>query len=122
MVAIEVQDAYTDGTSRFDNVFVAAEKFRGNLSREQRQQAVWDALDAGPDDLIGQPAEAPSVTKAVAEDALVRPYERWQRWKVTRIEAQARGMPAPVVNALTAREDLAWLDYVAAVQAWRAAP
>ena len=46
-------------------------------------------------------------------------YETWQRWRATRLEAEARNMNAAVRLALTTREDLAWAAYVAAIGAWR---
>lgn len=46
-------------------------------------------------------------------------YGDWQRWKNTRLEAQARGLSAAVVTALTNRENAAWGDYTNAIQEWR---
>lgn len=46
-------------------------------------------------------------------------FADWQRWKITRQEAQSRGLPAAVINALTNREDAAWQDYGAALLEWR---
>lgn len=48
-------------------------------------------------------------------------YGDWQRWKNTRIEAQARGLAALIITALTNRENAAWSDYAAAVNEWRQA-
>ena len=45
-------------------------------------------------------------------------YEIWQRWKLTRLEAQARSLQAAVVTALTARENAAWSDYAQALLDW----
>lgn len=59
--------------------------------------------------------------KADLETYMVSLYETWQRWKTSRIEAQARAMAAPVITAVQAREDAAWTAYAAAVNSWRLA-
>lgn len=64
-----------------------------------------------PDD--AQPA------KVRAERELEDRYADWQRWKATREEAQARGLGAAVITALTNRENAAWTDYAAAILEWR---
>ena len=57
--------------------------------------------------------------KVRLERELEDAYADWQRWKATRIEAQARSLQAIIINALTNREDAAWTTYVAAIQSWR---
>lgn len=120
-IAVEVTNAYTDGSSRFDTVYVSRDDLRGRTP-EERRQAIIDALDDDPlTGIADQPATAPTVTKAI-ETRMVAVYEDWQRWKNTRQEAQSRALPAAAVNALTNREDAAWGRYVTAIQAWRTAP
>ena len=120
LIEVEVTEAYTDGRSRFDTVFVEAEKLRGTRTAAQRLQAVWDAVeDAQLDELTGNAVAAPAVDRDILEDRMVELYERWQRWKATRAEAQARGMASAVVTALTARENAAWAAYGDAIAAWR---
>ena len=48
-------------------------------------------------------------------------WSDWQRWKTTREEAQARGLAAPIVTALTNRENASWTAYAAAIAEWRTA-
>ena len=48
-------------------------------------------------------------------------WSDWQRWKTTREEAQARGLAAPIVTALTNRENASWSAYAAAIAEWRQA-
>lgn len=60
-------------------------------------------------------------SKADLEEFLDGPFERWQRWKTTRLEAQARAAPAAVVTALQTREDTAWKAYLQSINAWRTA-
>lgn len=72
-------------------------------------------------DLAGALGAGPT-TRSDREPALAHAYERWWRWKQTRAEAAARGLPAAVLTALQAREDATWTDYLAALQAWRLAP
>ena len=122
-VVVEVENAYTDGTSRFDRVFVPAEDLRGKTP-EERRQAIRDALDDDPlAGIAGEDATAePTQTKALLERRMEALYADWQRWKTTRLEAQARSLAQAVITALTNREDAAWTRYVAAIQAWRQAP
>ena len=121
-IDVEVTNAYTDGRSRFDRVWVSRDELRGKTPSE-RAQAIFDALD---DDLLegvrDQPASAPAVTKDILETRMQALYADWKRWKDTRQEAQTRALPAAAVNALTNREDAAWGRYVTAIQAWRSAP
>jgi hypothetical protein len=121
MVEIETENAYTDGRSRFDEVFIPWIQLRGGKTVEQKQQAVYDAV---PDELAvlnGSPVEEPPQTKDVLEDKMIDLYADWQRWKETRLEAQARAVPATYITALTNRENKAWDDYAAAINAWRLA-
>lgn len=122
-VTIEVENAYTDGGSRFDRVFVADKDVRGRTA-EERRQAIRDALDDDPlAGIAGEDADsAPTQTKAILERRMEALYADWQRWKTTRVEAQARSLAQAVITALTNREDAAWTRYVAAIQAWRQAP
>ncbi len=120
-VTIEHENAYTNGSSRFEKVHVSDAAVRGK-SRDQVRQAIKDAADADPiADIIGEDVAAPTPTKPILEERMVAQYERWQRWKNTRLEAQARGLAGAVVTAVTNVENDAWGDYVAAVQAWRQA-
>lgn len=122
MVAIEVTGAYTDGSSRFDRVFVAREDLRGRTP-EERRQSILDALDDDPlAGIAGQEVVAPTETKAILERRMESLFAVWRRWKETRLEAQARSLPAGVVTALTNREDAAWAAYAAAILQWRSTP
>lgn len=122
MVAVEITDAYTDGSSRIDRVFVAREDLRGR-TLEERRQAIMDALDDDPlAGIAGVEASAPTQTKAIFERRMDELFADWQRWKTTRLEAKARSLPAGVVTALTNREDAAWAAYAAAILQWRGAP
>lgn len=49
-------------------------------------------------------------------------YQFWQMWKLVRAEAIVRAAPAPVLTALTAKEDAAWAALLAVIQTWRTAP
>lgn len=122
-VQVEYTEAYTDGTSRMEWVFVAAADVRGK-SREERIEALRDAVSDGiVADVQGVDLrDAPTQTKAVLEARMVRQYERWQRWKLTREEAAARSLATAVVNALAGVENSAWTTYLASIQAWRSAP
>ena len=122
-VVVEVENAYTDGTSRFDRVVVPAEDLRGTTP-EERRQAIRDALDDDPlAGISGEDADsAPTQTKAILERRMEALYADWQRWRNTRIEAQARSLAAGAITALTNREDAAWTRYVGAIQVWRQAP
>jgi hypothetical protein len=120
-VTIEVTNAYTDGSSRFDRVFVEREAVEGKTLAERRQ-ALFAAAAADPvADLRGEEVAEPTPTKEILEERAVARYEQWQRWKTTRVEAEGRGLAAPVVSALQAREDVAWAAYLAVLNAWRQA-
>lgn len=122
IVTIEVTNAYTNGESRFDRVFVERSAMVGK-AKAQRRQAVFEALDDDPvGDIAGEAVVEPTATKEIFEARSIAKYEAWQRWKTTRVEAQARSAPAPVVTALQNREDAVWAEYLALLQAWRAAP
>ena len=122
-VTIEAEDAYTDGSSRFDRVFVPIEDLRGKTA-EERRQAIRDALDDDPlAGIAGEDADSsPTQTKAILERRMEALFADWPRRKTTRTEAQARSVAAAAITALTNREDAAWARYVVAIQAWRAAP
>lgn len=118
-ITVEVTDAYTDGSSRFDQVYVARDELRGK-TRAERLQAVFDAVDDDPmGDLAGEIVSAPVATKEILERRAEAKYADWQRWKVTREEAEKRALAKPVVAALTAREDAAWTAYLADLNDWR---
>jgi hypothetical protein len=121
-IDIEVPGAYTDGTSRIDRVFVAREDLRGR-TLEERKQAILDALADDPlAGIAGREASAPTQTRAIFERRMESLYADWQRWKNTRLEAQARALGVASMNALTNREDAAWAAYAAAILQWRSAP
>jgi hypothetical protein len=62
---------------------------------------------------------SPAQTKNDLEFSRVRiAYETWQLWKTTRLEAQARSLAAPIVTALTNRENAAWADHAQALLDW----
>ena len=122
LLEIEVTEAYTNGDSRFDKVFVAAADIRGK-TLSQRKRAVADAIESAEiDELLNAPATAHIDDKDIIEDRMVSLYAAWQRWKVTRLEAELRNVAAPVVNALTAKEGAAWTAYTLAILDWRNAP
>lgn len=118
MVEVEVTGAYSDGRSRTDFVFLPASR------RVRTREQILDALDRASRN-TGRSARgqtiAPQTSKAVLEDRMEDLYADWQRWKTTREEAQARSVPAPIVTALTNRENALWALYVAAINQWRLA-
>lgn len=59
-------------------------------------------------------AAAPVKTDEATHDLY---FSRWQKWKTTRIEAQARGLAAAVISKLQTREDNAFDDYKTATLA-----
>ena len=128
MVSVEVPGAYVDVngglSSRFDDVFVAEADWRGK-SLEEKQQALLDAM-ADADEITAVAGQAvpgaPTQTKAIWETRAVARYSAWQMWKATRIEAQARSLPAGVITALTNRENQAWTAYMAVLDQWRTSP
>jgi|GEM_PF-6777848 len=121
-VTIEVPNAYTNGESRFDQVFVPQDAVTGKTP-EQVRQAVKDAVDDDPlAPLLGATVTTPTQTKDIYEDRMVAQYERWRRWQQTRVEAQSRALAAGVITALTNQENAAWSDYATAINAWRLAP
>lgn len=121
-IVVEVTNAYTDGASRFDRVYLTRDELRGRTEAERRQ-AILDALDDDPlEGVRDQPATAPTVTKEILETRMESLYADWQRWKTTRVEAQARSLAAAVITALTNRENNAWDAYVSTIQQWRSAP
>lgn len=48
-------------------------------------------------------------------------FADWQRWKLTHAEAQARGLAAGLVSALSTKTDAAWATYAQTLNAWRTA-
>lgn len=100
------------------------------ITVNQRNAALFDIMgllfnnddSALADDLAdvrGTAVAAPAATRDIIEDRMVALYEDWQRWKTTRVEAQARSLAAAVITALTNREDAAWAKYVQSIQVWR---
>ena len=120
MVTLEIPGAYTDGSSRFEKVFVPFEAVRGKTPAQKRQ-ALFDAIADELGGFVGAEVSEPPATKEILEDRMTAKYEEWQRWKTTRVEAQARSLPGNQVNALANKEDAVWAAYVALIQAWRAA-
>lgn len=60
-------------------------------------------------------------TKADWARAMKSDYELWQRWKNTLVEATSRGLPQPVITALTSQTNTAWNVYAADVVSWNSA-
>ena len=121
-VTIEHPNAYTDGTSRTERVTIPYAKLEGKTP-DQVRQAIKDAVDDDPiRDILGEDVAAPAQTKAILEDRMEALFADWQRWKLTRGEAQARTLPPAAITALTNREDAAWARYVQSIQQWRTAP
>lgn len=121
-VQVEVTNAYTDGTSRFEEVWVSRDAIVGKTP-DERRQALFDALVDDPiAEIAGETVAEPTATKDILEARMVARFADWQRWKATREEAEARGLAANVITALTARVNAAWTAYVALIQAWRVAP
>lgn len=122
MVTVEHPAAYTDGSPRFEQVFVADAAVRGKTP-EQVRQAVKDAVEDDPiGQLVGAAIAQPTQTKAVYEERCIALFETWRRWQLTRLEAQTRAMAPGVITALTNRENIAWGEYAAGLNAWRGAP
>ena len=118
-VAVEYPNAYTDGTSRIEREFLA------DADAETREGAM-DALSAivrgrAIDLIVGQDIAEPTPTKDLWERRAEHAHATWWRWQTTRIEAQTRAMPAPVITALTNRENAAWTAYADILNAWRVA-
>jgi len=121
MVDLEIPNAFTDGTSRFERVFVSRDDVPGNTA-DELLDAAHDALANDPAaQAIGQDVTAAQSTKAVWEARITPRYARWQMWKTIRVEAQARSLPAAAVTALTNRENAAWTALLDALTAWRQA-
>lgn len=130
MVTVEVPTAFTKASnvhpvtgaptdSRFDDVFVSDAAVRGK-SGDVVRQAVRDAL---ADPFEGIDLDTPvRETKALLEARMGAQYATWQLWKNTRVEATARELAGAIVTALTNRENAAWSDYAASINAWRSAP
>ena len=120
-VYLRVPGAYSDGSDRIDRVFVADADVRGKTP-EQVAQAIHGAATNDPiGPILGQPVAAPTQTKPVIEDRMIALYETWRRWQLTRVEAAARALSGPIITTLTAKENAAWADYLAALLLWRAA-
>jgi len=120
-VTVELPNAYTDGTSRFEDIFVPDAELVGRTTAE-RLAAVRERLDDALEDMQGADLGAPVTrTRPVIERDMERAYNVWQRWKVIRAEAVARSMAVGVVTALTARENAAWASIVDRLTEWRAA-
>ena len=120
---VEFEAAYTDGSSRFERVFLSREDVHA-ASPEAIRRAVRDAIDedAGFRFLQAADLDTIPVTKATLERQMVALFDEWQRWKATTDEAAARGEPLPVRDALANRTDAAWARYRSSIQAWRVAP
>ncbi len=115
-------------------------RFSDGSDRQVIEQPVWSVevvsddgvqhtvrFDHDPTDqevisALGTGRDLVPTTKGDLERYMRGTYDDWARWKATRIEAQARSLPGPVVSALETREDAAWTDYAAAINAWRTAP
>ena len=119
MVDLEIPNAYTDGTSRFERVFVSRDDVPGNTA-DELLDAAHDALTNDPAaQAIGQDVTAAQATKAGWEARITKLFARWQMWKAIRVEAQARSLPAAAVTALTNRENAAWTALLDALTEWR---
>ena len=134
-VQVEVPNAFTDGTSRIDTIFVPSSAV-ANKTPEQIRHALQDALH-DPFDAVGAvDIHAPITdTKALAEDRCEALYADWQRWSATYDVVNAMtdaqfaalsGLPgagrAVAVSALLTRRNAALGDYLRALNAWRQAP
>jgi len=119
MVCVEVQGAYTDGSSRHERVFVPWYE-----ARDDRLTAILAAHNreadvAGVD--LDAHAASPGVAKALLERRVRSRGEEWDLVDRIRRRAVERGSPAAVINALTNAEDLAWARLLAAINEWRQA-
>lgn len=119
-LTVEVENAYRNGKSRFDKVFVADAAVRGKTPT-QVLQAVVDAMEDPLEGITGREATAPATSKDILEERMKERYETWLRWKTTRDEAVARNEPG-IQNGLTNKMNQAWARYVEIIQLWRAAP
>ena len=118
MVDLEIPNAFTDGTSRFERVFVSRDDVPGNTA-DELLDAAHDALTNDPAaQAIGQDVTNATATKTVWEARITKLYARWQMWKAIRVEAQARSLPAAAVTALTNRENAAWTALLDALTEW----
>ncbi len=119
-ITIEHQNAYTDGSSRFEKVTVPASAIRGKTPAQIRQ-AVVDALDDPLADIIGEEVDAPTPTKDILWERAEALFANWKMAKETRIEAQARTMAAAVITAFTNAENALWAQYMQTMNEWRLA-
>lgn len=119
-ITVEHVGVYTDGSSRFERVFVAGQDVLG-ASPEAAMDAVRDAWNSRPA-VVGMELDGAVVaTREVFDRRAARAFARWQRWQTTRVEAQARGMAAGVISDILAEENAAWTAYLAILNAWRQA-
>ncbi len=129
MVKVEIPGAYTDGTSRFDQVFVPDAAVRGKTP-EQVRQAVKDVIDDDPlGQLLGATVTQPSQTKPVWEERARVTVDDWQDWQwrldhvadypgyALMTTAQQTGVRTAITNRRDAAASRDW----DVLTAWRAA-
>jgi len=121
MVTIEIENAYTDGRSRFDRVFVKADDVVGK-SREEQLLAVKAALGTSLAELRGADPSAPvTETKAVLEARL-----RQQVYDVANLitvhnAAVALGRPQSEITAWATLRNQLYFASLDTLEAWGSA-
>lgn len=123
LLKVEVPDAFTDGSSRFDDVFVPSEDADGRTP-EEVMDAVNTAATSSPfDTLIGKTIRVPTQTRAVYEARLEKQRRVLAMWRAFEEEAVAQGEPDPgaLLTALRARRAAVWADIKATLVKWRTA-
>ena len=118
MVTIEIENAYTDGTSRFDRVFVKAEDVHGKTFEEQLL-AVKAALGTSLAELQGADPSAPvSETKAVLEARLRQQVYDVANLVTVHNEAVALGRPQDEITKWAGLRNDLYFAALDTLEAW----
>ncbi len=122
--AVRAEGQLSDGSDRVEVVFIEhVVQVQDDLGRELILYFDHDPTDAEVLAALPDPPELTPTSKADFERGpLADRFATWQRWRLTKAEAQARSAGSAIVNALQQREDAAWSAYLQALQAWRNAP
>ncbi|MBA2708333.1 MAG: hypothetical protein H0U59_11085 [Gemmatimonadaceae bacterium] len=115
---VETPAAYANGESRFETVFLPADKYREKTRAEIVDAVIEVMADEATIATFNLPAVAPR-TKDTVEERLHRAGDRWAKWDRYRAEAVRRGSPATVVNAFTNRTNALWARVEEVLTEWR---
>lgn len=123
IVTVEVENAYTDGRSRYDEYRIPSpgdEPTKAEIVQALRDA---DALRRASRKARASDVDTEDIaTKAALEVKIRRLDERWSAWRRWREAAQEYGEPAGIVNALTGKETETWDRLKATLIKWNAAP